>query len=76
MCTSATHRTPPPLTLSHLPNQTTPRLVKKFNYRIIWFDGFENHSLILDNYDHGPSAPYKSWVLLQKPAPAVEIDDE
>ena len=27
----------------------TPRLFNKFNYRIKWFDGWENHMLILDN---------------------------
>ena len=30
------------------------------------FDGWENHMLILDNYNSGPAAPYKSWVLLEK----------
>ena len=44
----------------------TPRLFAKFNYRIRWFDGWENHKLILDNYVGGPTAPYKSWVLLEK----------
>jgi len=24
--------------------------------------------LLLDDYNHGPTAPYKSWVLLEKPA--------
>ena len=28
----------------------------------------ENHMLLLDDYNHGPTAPYKSWVLLEKPA--------
>ena len=49
-------------------DQSTPRLFKKFNYRIKWFDGWENHMLLLDDYNHGPTAPYKSWVLLEKPA--------
>ena len=44
----------------------TPRLFNKFNYRIKWFDGWENHMLILDNYSSGLSAPYKSWCLLEK----------
>ena len=34
---------------------STPRLYKKFNYRIKWFDGWENHKLILDNYVSGPA---------------------
>lgn len=47
-------------------DQSTPRLYKKFNYRVKWFDGWENHNLLLDNYNHGASAPYQSWVLLKK----------
>ena len=35
------------------------------------FDGWENHMLILDNYSSGPTAPYKSSVLLEK-SPAGE----
>ena len=46
--------------------QATPHLYAKFNYRIKWFDGWENHKLSLDDYNWGPSAPYKSWVLLEK----------
>ena len=45
---------------------STPRLFAKFNYRIRWFDGWANHNLIHDNYLHGPTAPYNSWVLLEK----------
>ena len=44
----------------------TPRLFAKFNYRVKWFDGWVNHQLALDNYVGGLTAPYKSWVLLQK----------
>ena len=29
--------------------------------------------LLLDNYNHGPTAPYKSWVLLEKST--VEVAD-
>ena len=47
----------------------TPRLFKKFNYRIIWdLDGWENHMLILDNYASGLGAPFESWCLLEKAA--------
>ena len=51
---------------------STPRLFKKFNYRVKWFDGWENHKLDLDNYGSGPQAPYNSWVLLEKVADAVD----
>ena len=44
----------------------TLRLFAKFNYRVKWIDGWENHKLLLDNYMGGPLAPYKSWVLLEK----------
>ena len=44
----------------------TPRLFAKFNYRIKWFDGWENHKLNLENYNSGPAAPYNSWALLEK----------
>ena len=43
-----------------------PALFKKFNFRVKWFDGWENHNLLLDNYNSGPMAPYNSWVLLAK----------
>lgn len=39
---------------------------EKFNYRIKWFDGWENHKLLLDNYGGAPTSPYNSWVLLSK----------
>ena len=44
----------------------TPRLFAKFNYRIKWFDGWENHKLNLEDYNSGPAAPYNSWALLEK----------
>ena len=46
--------------------------VRKFNYRVKWFDGWENHKFSLDNYGGGPIAPYKSWVLLEKAAVVEE----
>lgn len=46
----------------------TPRLFAKFNYRVQYSDGWENHLLMLDNYEGGSGAPYKSWVLLEKKA--------
>ena len=50
----------------HPTTQATPRLFAKFNYRIKWFDGWENHKLDLDNYNSGLAAPYNSRVLLEK----------
>ena len=47
-------------------DQSTPRLYKKFNYRVKWFDRWENHQLILDNYVSGPTAPYNARVILEK----------
>ena len=45
----------------------TPRLFKKFNFRVKWSDGSKGPAnLPLDNYSHGPTAPYNSWCLLQK----------
>ena len=37
-------------------DQSTPRLYKKFNYRVKWFDGWDNHKLDMDNYLSGPTA--------------------
>ncbi len=46
----------------------TPRLFKKFNYRIDWFaDRAQGPAMLsLDNYAHGPTAAYNSWCLLEK----------
>ena len=54
----------------------TPRLAKKFNFRVVWEDGFENHKLELDKYHSGPTAPYKSWVLLKKEVAAPAAAEE
>ena len=50
-------------------DQSTPRLFKKFNYRIKWFDGWENRicSCSTTTTTARPRR-YKSWVLLEKPA--------
>ena len=43
----------------------TPRLVKKFNYRIIWADGSKGPAkLAVDNYKYGTHARLNSWVIL------------
>ena len=48
-----------------LVTNATPRLVKKFNYRIVWADGSKGPAkLQVDNYGHGPHARYSSWVIL------------
>lgn len=52
----------------------TPRLASKYNYRIKWYDGWENHNLLLDNYEGNAHAPYGSWVLLEKCELAVDSD--
>ena len=48
--------------------QANPRLFKKFNFRVKWDDGWDNHVLVLEKYMSGATAPYDSWVLLQKAA--------
>ena len=43
----------------------TPRLIKKFNYRIVWADGSKGPAkLQVDNSGHGSHARYNSWVIL------------
>ena len=48
--------------------KATPKLFKKFNYRVEWIADKAKGpaNLPLDNYSHGPTAPYNSWCLLQK----------
>ena len=46
---------------------STPRLFKKFNYRVKYADGAKGPAnLPLDNYAHGESAAYNSWCLLER----------
>ena len=50
----------------------TPRLFKKFNYRVVWADQTKGPAKLgVDNYGHGASARYDSWVIL---TPAAPID--
>ena len=45
----------------------TPRLIKKFNYRIVLGrrqQGIGQAASCLDNYGHGSHARYNSWVIL------------
>ena len=52
--------------LEKLTNRT-PRLVLKFNYRIVWSDGSKGPAKLgVDNYGHGADARYDSWVILQQ----------
>ena len=45
----------------------TPRLAKKFNYRIMWADGHKGPAkLAVDNYGYGTHAAFNSWVILQQ----------
>ena len=45
--------------------QATPRLFKKFNFRIIWTDGSKGPArLSVDNYGSGTHARFNSWVIL------------
>ena len=48
----------------------TPRLVRKFNYRIVvWADGSKGPAkLAVANYGYGTHAAYNSWVILQPKA--------
>lgn len=47
--------------------QATPRLFRKFNYRILWSDGSKGPAMLdLSNYGHGVHARYDSWVLLDR----------
>ena len=49
----------------HRVTSGTPRLIKKFNYRIVWADGSKGPAkLQVDNYGHGSHARYNSWVIL------------
>ena len=49
----------------HRVTSGTPRLIKKFNYRIVWADGSKGPAkLQVDNYGHGSHARYNSRVIL------------
>jgi hypothetical protein len=47
---------------------STPRLFKKFNYRVTWaVDGGKGPSkLAAESYAHGSDARYNSWVILKR----------
>ena len=45
----------------------TPRLFKKFNFRLVWADtSKEPASLGVANYAYGPDARLNSWVILEQ----------
>ena len=44
----------------------TPRLFKKFNYRVMWADGKKGPmKLSVDSYAFGSAARFNSWVILR-----------
>tara|TARA_B110000027_G_C15837961_1_gene177120 strand:- start:104 stop:502 length:399 start_codon:yes stop_codon:yes gene_type:complete len=46
-------------------DKSTPRLCKKFNYRLVCSDGSKGPAkLSADYYAHGSNARYNSWVIL------------
>ena len=55
-------------TITHKITSATPRLFKKFNFKVKYIDGSigPGQRLPLDNYASGPTAPYNSWCLLEK----------
>ena len=53
--------------IEKLTKEATPRLFKKFNYRVKYMDGSKGPAnLPLVNYAHGAGAAYNSWCLLEK----------
>ena len=52
--------------ITHQITSATPRLFKKFNYKVKYIDGsIGPANLSLDNYASGPTAAYNSWRLLE-----------
>ena len=44
-----------------------PRLLKKYNYRVVWADTAKGPtSLRVENYAHGSDAALDSWVVLER----------
>ena len=51
--------------ITDIVTNATPRVFKKFNYRIIWADGSKGPAkLCVENYGHGSDARYNSWAIL------------
>ena len=51
----------------HHHERQNPRLVKRFNYRVMWADGQKGPAkLAVANYSYGHHAAYNSWVILQQ----------
>ena len=47
--------------ITDIVTNATPRVFKKFNYRIIWADGSKGPAkLCVENYGHGSDARYKA----------------
>ena len=46
---------------------STPRLYKKFNYRMVWADGTKGPAKLgVENYAYGTNAQLNSWVVLNE----------
>lgn len=50
--------------ISEVLTSATPRLVKKYNVRVVWADARGPAMLDLQSYQHGDDAPFDSWVFL------------
>ena len=58
--------------ITDIVTNATPRVFKKFNYRIIWADGSKGPAkLCVENYGHGSDARYNSWAILSSSITAV-----
>ena len=58
--------------ITDIVTDATPRVFKKYNYRIIWADGSKGPAkLSVENYGHGSDARYNSWAILSSSIPAV-----
>ena len=58
--------------ITDIVTNATPRVFKKFNYRIIWADGSKGPAkLSVENYGHGSDACYNSWAILSRAIPVM-----
>ena len=58
--------------ISDVVTNATPRLVKKFNYRIVWSDGSKGPAkLSVENYGYGSDARNNSWAILSPATPTA-----
>jgi hypothetical protein len=53
--------------ISDVITNKTPKLFKKFNFRLVWSDGHKGPAaLAAERYASGPEARFNSWVILTK----------